>query len=115
MLTAPLAGWVLQRMWQTPVPLRAAGFTVFGLAAAIALPTIAIDLYNTQDVTNRRPAAGFPWTVVLSVSAHVSRWPCERLPGGAGRSTSASEASIVPYAKIAQEFFSAIQADLEVR
>ena len=66
MLTAPLAGWGLQRMWHTPVPLRAAGFAVFGLAAAMALPTIAIDLYNTQDVTNRRPAAGFPWTVVLS-------------------------------------------------
>ncbi len=65
-LTAPLAGWLLQRMSQAPVRLRAAGFAVFGLAATLALPTIVIDLYNTQDVTNRRPAAGFPWTVVLS-------------------------------------------------
>jgi hypothetical protein len=34
--------------------------------AALSFPTFAIDFYNTQDVTNRGPGAGFPWTLVLS-------------------------------------------------
>jgi hypothetical protein len=33
---------------------------------AIAAPTVAIDLYNTQDVTNRQMVTGFRWTLVLS-------------------------------------------------
>jgi hypothetical protein len=31
-----------------------------------ALPTLVIDLYNTQDTNNRRMGPGFRWTVVLS-------------------------------------------------
>ena len=66
MLAAPLGAWLLQRTWQSaPIP-RAIGLTVIGIGMAAALPTIAIDLYNTQDITNRRPAAGFPWTLVVS-------------------------------------------------
>ena len=66
MLTAPLAAWVLQRAWQTGRARRALAFAVIGVGVLLALPTVAIDLYNTQDITNRRPAAGFPWTLVLS-------------------------------------------------
>jgi hypothetical protein len=66
MLTAPLAAWVLQRAWQTGQPRRTLAFAVIGVGVLSALPTIAFDLYNTQDVTNRRQAAGFPWTLVLS-------------------------------------------------
>ena len=36
------------------------------IVAVAALPTVVIDLYNTQDVTNRAMGPGFQWTVVLS-------------------------------------------------
>ena len=35
------------------------------LALAIGLPTTLIDVYNAQDISNLRPAAGFPWTQVI--------------------------------------------------
>ena len=66
MLTAPLAAWGLQRMWQAAPARRATAFALIAIGVAVTLPTIAIDLYNTQDITNRRPAAGFPWTLVVS-------------------------------------------------
>jgi uncharacterized membrane protein len=31
-----------------------------------ALPTVAIDVYNAQDVANRERGPGFPWTLVVS-------------------------------------------------
>ena len=65
MLTAPLAAWMLQRTWQAARAPRAIGLAAIALGLAAALPTVVIDLYNTQDVTNRRRAAGFPWTLVL--------------------------------------------------
>ncbi|MEW6319919.1 MAG: hypothetical protein AB1635_02400 [Acidobacteriota bacterium] len=40
-----------------------------GLAAALCLaatPTVAIDVYNAQDTSNRAEASGFPWTLVLT-------------------------------------------------
>jgi hypothetical protein len=37
-----------------------------GAVILLAAPTVAIDLYNTQDIANRRMAAGFRWTLVLS-------------------------------------------------
>ena len=40
----------------------AALFVVLGLSA---VPTFAIDLYNTQDIDNREQGMGFPWTLVL--------------------------------------------------
>ena len=31
-----------------------------------AVPTVALDVYNAQDITNRTEAAGFPWTTVIT-------------------------------------------------
>jgi hypothetical protein len=31
-----------------------------------AVPTVAIDVYNAQDITNREPGPSFPWTVVIT-------------------------------------------------
>jgi hypothetical protein len=31
-----------------------------------AVPTVAIDVYNAQDISNRQRGPGFPWTLVLS-------------------------------------------------
>jgi uncharacterized membrane protein len=36
------------------------------LACAPAVPTVAIDVYNAQDVWNRMPGPSFPWTLVVS-------------------------------------------------
>ena len=66
MLTAPLAAWALQRAWQAGQARRTLAFAVIAVGVLAALPTIAFDLYNTQDITNRRPAAGFPWTLIVS-------------------------------------------------
>jgi hypothetical protein len=66
MATAPLAGYVLWRAAQLAPWAR---WTVGGTAALLvlaALPTTVIDLYNTQDITNRRPGPGFRWTIVLT-------------------------------------------------
>lgn len=65
-LTAPLAAWALQRMWLSQQVPRAVTFGALLIGAMASLPTIVIDLYNTQDVTNRRPAAGFPWTLIIT-------------------------------------------------
>jgi len=35
-------------------------------AAVAALPTVIVDLYNSQDVDNRAQGPGFRWTVILS-------------------------------------------------
>jgi uncharacterized membrane protein len=36
------------------------------LVALPAVPTVAIDVYNAQDITNRSAGAGFPWTLVIT-------------------------------------------------
>ena len=37
-----------------------------------ALPTVAIDVYNAQDITNRAEGPGFPWTLVVSPSERAA-------------------------------------------
>jgi hypothetical protein len=39
---------------------------VLGLSIVAALPTTAIDVYNTQDVYNWSQGPGFDWTLILS-------------------------------------------------
>lgn len=31
-----------------------------------AIPTVAIDVFNAQDITNRHPGPSFPWTVIIT-------------------------------------------------
>ncbi len=38
------------------------------LLSLAALPTVAIDVFNAQDITNIREAPGFPWTLTLSAA-----------------------------------------------
>ena len=45
---------------------RTARNAALACVAVVAAPTVLIDLYNTQDISNRRMAAGFRWTLVLS-------------------------------------------------
>lgn len=45
---------------------RAGTWLLAAVLAAAALPTVAMDVYNAQDITNEAPGPGFPWTLVLS-------------------------------------------------
>lgn len=63
---APLCGFALQEWWASGGWRRwLMGLATLGIALA-ALPTVLIDLYNTQDVWNRAQGPGFRWTVLLS-------------------------------------------------
>jgi hypothetical protein len=62
----PLVGFALQEAWRLRGWIRATivpGLAVLGLAA---VPTVAIDVYNTQDVWNRAEGPGFRWTVLVT-------------------------------------------------
>lgn len=48
------------RAWRVPLGVLTA------LAVIPAAPTVAIDVYNAQDITNRDPGPGFPWTLILT-------------------------------------------------
>jgi hypothetical protein len=60
-----LGGYALQELWSMKPNVRVVTAATVALLAALAAPTFAIDFYNTQDTTNRMPAAGFDWTLVL--------------------------------------------------
>jgi hypothetical protein len=36
------------------------------VAMVPALPTVAIDVFNAQDITNRNPGPNFPWTLIIT-------------------------------------------------
>ncbi len=60
-MTAALLSWLWQR--------RSHRLAIGAVAAALvipALPTVAIDVFNAQDITNRSQGADFPWTMVIS-------------------------------------------------
>ena len=63
---AVLVGFAIQEMMRGGRALRVATVMVVVVLAALATPTLAIDLYNTQDLNNREEAAGFKWTLVLA-------------------------------------------------
>ncbi|MBI1872861.1 MAG: hypothetical protein HYS05_03095 [Acidobacteria bacterium] len=66
MALAPLVGFALQDLWAKGPRARLLTTCIGALVALAALPTTAIDLYNTQDTSNRRMAPGFHWTVILT-------------------------------------------------
>jgi uncharacterized membrane protein len=52
------------RLWQHGRRRAAVALTL--VLMAVGLPTSAIDLYNTQDIHNRRMGPGFRWTVMVT-------------------------------------------------
>lgn len=40
--------------------------TAVALATLPAIPTVAIDVYNAQDIDNRNPGPNFPWTLIIT-------------------------------------------------
>src|SRR5206468_1078633 len=63
---AAFCGYALQTSWDAGGRVRNAVVAIAVAAAVVALPTVIIDLYNSQDVANRAPGPGFRWTVMLS-------------------------------------------------
>ena len=47
-------------------PLRLPLAAAMALLILPAIPTVAIDVYNAQDITNRNPGPNFPWTLIIS-------------------------------------------------
>ena len=43
-----------------------AGAAAAALVVVAALPTVAIDFYNTQDIVQREMGPGFRWVQILS-------------------------------------------------
>jgi len=63
--SAALAGYALQELFRRGGRVRIVTAITAVLLAAAAVPTMAIDLYNTQDVANRSRGPSFRWTLVL--------------------------------------------------
>ena len=63
---APLVGYAWQELWGGGRIARAAVALGALLLALGAAPMVIVDLYNTQDVENRRPGPSFHWTEILS-------------------------------------------------
>ena len=61
-----LTAYGLSEVWQAGRAARIATVLIAIVLSVAALPTLVIDLYNTQDTSNRRMGPGFRWTVVLT-------------------------------------------------
>src|SRR5262245_10944021 len=64
--SAALAAYALQELVRKSRRIMIATVVVAVLIAAFAVPTLAIDMYNTQDVANRSRGPSFRWTLVLT-------------------------------------------------
>ena len=64
--SAGLAAYALQELVRKSRRVMIATVLVVVLVAAFAVPTMAIDMYNTQDVANRSRGPSFRWTLVLT-------------------------------------------------
>jgi len=62
---AALSAAALDAAWRRPrarIPVALAATA----ALALALPTVAVDVYNAQDITNHDQGPEFPWTLIIS-------------------------------------------------
>ena len=59
-------GVLLAAAQRSTAAIRVGVWTLLAVLAVAALPTVAMDVYNAQDITNTGPGPGFPWTLVLS-------------------------------------------------
>jgi hypothetical protein len=59
------AASALTALW-VQVHSRAAVAVVLAVATLLAVPTVALDVFNAQDIENEHDGAGFPWTLVIT-------------------------------------------------
>jgi len=62
----PLVGVALQGIGAAQGSTRLIGAALMTVVTAAALPTVLVDLYNTQDVWNRGNGPAYRWTVLLT-------------------------------------------------
>ncbi|BCS33285.1 hypothetical protein TBR22_A25120 [Luteitalea sp. TBR-22] len=81
-LSSGMIGWTAWRLLHASARRWSAiGVATVALLVTATLPTVVLDLYNSQDLTNRQMAAGFPWTLVLGHDeVNALRWIAERTP-----------------------------------
>lgn len=63
---APLCAYLVQELRRRGRAVRTAGYTIATLVCLLAAPTTIIDLYNTQDISNRHESPSGHWTLILS-------------------------------------------------
>lgn len=79
-----LSGYALQQLLRRAGAVRYATLFVTLAVTLAAAPMTAIDLYNTQDVSNRARGPGFPWTLVLTTDeVEALAWIRRFTPPGA--------------------------------
>lgn len=61
-----LTGAAMDALWRQRRAARWTGAVVAVVLFGLAAPTVAIDVYNAQDIDNHDHTAMFPWTLVLS-------------------------------------------------
>ncbi len=66
MAATVMIGLLFERISALPAPQQKLGWAAVALMLAMGLPTTAIDVYNTQDITNHGPAPAGRWTLRLS-------------------------------------------------
>jgi hypothetical protein len=62
----PLVGFALQEAWRRRGWIRATMVPALAVLGLAGVPTVAIDVYNNQDVWNRAEGPGFRWTVLVT-------------------------------------------------
>jgi len=66
MAATVLAGIVFEQLEGAPTPGRIAAWVAVAIVTLAGLPTTVIDIYNTQDLSNRSEGPGFRWTLMLT-------------------------------------------------
>lgn len=66
MAATVLAGLVFEHLEGAPAPGRIAAWVAVAIVTLTGLPTTVIDIYNTQDLSNRSAGPGFRWTLMLT-------------------------------------------------
>ena len=62
----PLVGFGFFEVWRRRGWIRLTAVPLLVILGIAGLPTVAIDVYNNQDVWNRAPGPGFRWTVLVT-------------------------------------------------
>jgi hypothetical protein len=66
MAATVIIGILFERLAVAPERLRTPGWAAVAVIGLMGLPTTAIDVYNTQDITNHGPAPAGRWTLRLT-------------------------------------------------
>jgi hypothetical protein len=66
MTSTALLGILLERVASLSRESQRTSLIAIGVVVVLALPTTVIDVYNTQDISNRGQAPGFKWTLILT-------------------------------------------------